>query len=198
MRDARNHFGKGEADRERGQNEHEPRQRPSDADIEQYTLGVDRRAHADERAERSQPRRRQKVRQAGIHAMNQGREVMAELMRQKDCHQRQRKRQPAEEHRWMVPEQHVKIWTMFQVERNVVRKVVLHGRAHRRGGKERNQEQQRVQPVALACARKGKQPPAGSGLDMLHVHSALKRKGRGGNIPGCHDEAACSGLLQRL
>ena len=93
VRDARNHFGKRQADGQRRQQKYEAGQRPRDADIEQHALGIDRRADADEGAERSHQRRRQEVRQAGIHAVVQGREVVAELVRQQDGQQRQRKRQ---------------------------------------------------------------------------------------------------------
>ena len=51
-----------------------PASGPADADVEQHALGIDRRAHADESAERAQERRRQKVRQAGIHAVIQRRQ----------------------------------------------------------------------------------------------------------------------------
>ena len=49
----------------------ETRSRPAarDPDIEQHPLGIDRRADADEGAERAQERRRHEVRQAGIHAV---------------------------------------------------------------------------------------------------------------------------------
>ena len=85
----------------------------------------------------------------------------------------------------MMPEQHIKIGAVFQVERNVVREVVLHGRAHGRGGEESDQKQQRVQPVAIARSRKGEgNPPAGSGLGMSHAQFAVKRNRARRKYPG--------------
>ena len=84
VRDAGNHFRKCQAHGERRQQKHKPGQGARDPDVEQHALGIDRRPHADERAERAQQRRGHKVRQAGVHAVVHGGQVMPELVRQQD------------------------------------------------------------------------------------------------------------------
>ena len=81
-----------------------PASGPEDADIEQRLLGKYGRAHANKCAERAQDGRRHEVRQAGIHAVVERGQVVAELVGQQDGHQSERKRQPAQRFGRMPPE----------------------------------------------------------------------------------------------
>src|SRR5689334_3589133 len=87
----------------------------------------------------------------------QARHVVAQLVRQQDREQRERKRHTLEQQGGMPPPQSKSRKIAFEIEkRQVVRKVILHAGANDRGRDERQQEQQQVQPVPLAAARPGR------------------------------------------
>ena len=85
-----------------GQQKDEPGERPGDADIEERPPGIDGRPDPDEGAEGSEKRRRQKIGQAGIHAVEDGGHVVAELVGQQNQQQRERIRQALQEGGGMI------------------------------------------------------------------------------------------------
>ena len=104
VRDAGNDFREREPDGQRRQQKDKPGHGSGHADVEQHALGIDRRADANEGAERSRERgRRQEVRQAGIHAVIHAGDVVAELVSQQDGEQRERERQPLQQESRMMP-----------------------------------------------------------------------------------------------
>src|SRR5208283_4838829 len=95
----------GEPNSQRGQQEHEACERAGNPDIEQHALGINRRPYLDEGSEGAQEGRRQKVGQAGVDAVIQGGEVVAELVGQQDGDQSEREGKSVEQERGMPPDQ---------------------------------------------------------------------------------------------
>ena len=124
---------------------------PGDSDIEEHALGVDGRAHPNERTEGSEKGRRQKVGQAGIDAMIDGREVVAQFMRHQNGEQGERKRQTLQQERRVMPRPEVHIEAMFDIERKIAVEIDLHGRPDHGGGEQGDRKQQSVKPIALYC-----------------------------------------------
>ena len=142
-------FENARPDSQRRDQKHKPGQRTGDPDVEQHALAVDRRANANERAQRAGQRRGrgQKERQRGIHPVIHAGQIVAQFVGHQNGEQRERKRQPGQEKRGLPQPQRENIEVAFHVEkRQIVAEVVLHVRAHQRGRKQRQDEQQQIQP----------------------------------------------------
>ena len=132
--------------------ENESGQRPGNPDVEQDSLRVDRRADADESAQRSREGRgsRQKVGQRGIHAVVNAGQIVAQLMSHQNGQERQRERQAGPEKGGAAQADGENFKQPISVEkRQVAREVVLHVRTHQSGGEDGREQHETVQPQAL-------------------------------------------------
>ena len=152
VRDAGDHFRECDAHRQRGHQEDEARQRPGDSDVEERALGIDRRADADEGAEGSQERRGQEVRQAGVHLVEDGGDVVAELVSQQNRQESEGRREALRAAAGWRQNKATEVQAVLHVERHVAFEIALHRRTHQAGGDQRECKQKGIEPVALSRA----------------------------------------------
>ena len=155
LRDSGNHFGERQPDGQRRQQKDEAGDRTGNADIEQRALGVNRRSHVDEGAERSQQRRRQEDTAGWRPRVVHRRQIVAELVRQQDGQQRQRERQPLQQRGGMVPEPRIRTQVKARSTSNgrLRSKSICMAAPTAVVVSSVTREQQTVQPVAFARAR---------------------------------------------
>src|SRR5215469_13496797 len=110
-------------------------------------------------------------------------------MRQQNGEQGQGKRQPAQQHRGVAPEDGEKLDAVAQIEGGGPVEVELKRGSDGCGRKQCCKKQDGVEPVSLVYAR---QPKTQS---LTAAGPGVKRIGRGRDIPGCHNCGACSSLL---
>ena len=154
MADAGNYLRKRQTDRERWQQKDKASERARYPDVEQGPLGVNGRPDTNKSAKRAdQSRRRQKIRQAGVHAVICRCEIMSRFVREQNRDQSQRERQAFEQLHRMMPDPLVHLKKdLPRLDRQVAVEIVLQRDTEQGRGEQRQQKQQTVKPVALFAA----------------------------------------------